>query len=226
MSRTLALLLLVSSVAACGDDSDVSPSPDLGTDAGARDAGTDLGLDGGPIDGGQCDVDGDGVESEACGGDDCDDEDATQSPGNVETCDLQDNDCDGDVDEGVAVTAYRDADGDGFGDASESMQVCALPTGYVNGDTDCDDSDAAVNPGNPEVCDTAGVDENCDGTVNEGCDCEAGTVRDCMLPGACAGATQTCVDGTFTSCSVVPTPEVCEGSVDEDCDGTVDEMCD
>ena len=58
----------------------------------------------------------------------------------------------------MSQTAYRDADGDGFGDASETMQVCSLPAGYSNDDTDCDDTASAVNPGNAELCDPAGVD--------------------------------------------------------------------
>ena len=112
---------------ACGDDSGSdSLSPDLGSDLGMFDAGSDLGGDGGPIDGGQCDIDDDGFESEACGGDDCNDEDPLLNPGNVEVCDMRDNDCDGDVDETVSQTVYLDADGDGFGDASESMQVWLL----------------------------------------------------------------------------------------------------
>lgn len=46
-----------------------------------------------------CDVDGDGHQSLACGGDDCDDGSALISPGSTELCDGLDNDCDRIIDE-------------------------------------------------------------------------------------------------------------------------------
>ncbi|MFH1467357.1 MAG: MopE-related protein [Pseudomonadota bacterium] len=108
------------------------------------------------------DDDGDGY-AEADG--DCDDVDATTYPGAVELCDGIDNDCDDDIDEGGS-TWYRDYDGDGYGDASTSTTACSMPTGYVADDTDCDDTDASVHPGATEVGD--GVDNDCDGMIDEG----------------------------------------------------------
>lgn len=63
-------------------------------------------------------------------------------------------------------TFYLDADGDGYGDPSVSQQGCVAPAGYVEDHTDCDDTDAGVNPGAEEVCD--GKDNNCSGTVDDG----------------------------------------------------------
>ncbi|MBN2561462.1 MAG: hypothetical protein JXQ75_11090, partial [Phycisphaerae bacterium] len=62
-------------------------------------------------------------------------------------------------------TWYADADGDGFGNADESIQACDRPAGYVSDNTDCDDTDATVNPGASEVAD--GKDNDCDGATDE-----------------------------------------------------------
>ncbi len=98
---------------------------------------------------------------------DCDDADASANPGESEVCDEVDNDCDGDVDEGVTSTFYADRDGDGYGDAATSVEACSAPTSlYVSDDTDCDDLDAASHPGASETCD--GADNDCDGDVDEG----------------------------------------------------------
>ena len=66
--------------------------------------------------------------------------------GNAEVCNGIDDDCDGQVDEGVQTTFYQDADGDGFGNPSITQQACSAPQGYVANNTDCNDSDAAINP--------------------------------------------------------------------------------
>ncbi|RKH49818.1 RCC1 domain-containing protein, partial [Corallococcus llansteffanensis] len=84
-----------------------------------------------------------------------------------EVCDAKDNDCDGQVDDGLASLAwYRDQDGDAYGLTSQAVQACMRPAGYVSNDGDCDDANAAINPGATEVCD--GKDNNCDGQIDEG----------------------------------------------------------
>ncbi len=96
---------------------------------------------------------------------DCDDSNPTVYPGAAETCNGVDDDCDGEVDEGVVITFYRDSDGDGFGDpAFPSAPTCDPEEGYVVDATDCDDTDTAVNPGAEEVCN--GIDDDCDGEVD------------------------------------------------------------
>lgn len=65
------------------------------------------------------------------------------------------------------TTYYRDADGDGYGDPAFPACFSTPTTGYVANGTDCNDSIAAVHPGAVEICN--GIDDNCDGVVDEGC---------------------------------------------------------
>jgi hypothetical protein len=98
---------------------------------------------------------------------DCNDGNPNIHPGAAEVCNGIDDDCDGQIDEGVKNTYYRDADGDGYGNASVSTEACSAPTGYVSDHTDCDDANAAVNPGATEVYN--GIDDDCDGQIDEDC---------------------------------------------------------
>ena len=67
------------------------------------------------------DNDGDGVTNET----DCDDNDAAIYPGAIEICDEKDNNCDGAIDEGLAVITYfLDADSDGYGNPSTVIESC------------------------------------------------------------------------------------------------------
>ena len=66
------------------------------------------------------------------------------------------------------ITYFADADGDGYGNASISLQACTKPQGYVTNQTDCDDNDSDIHPGGIEIC-SNNDDDNCNGTVNENC---------------------------------------------------------
>jgi len=163
--------------------------------------------------------------------DDCDDDEATVYPGAPEICDEKDNDCDGLIDEGATDTWYADADGDGYGDEDRTASACDAPSGYVGDDTDCDDSDATIYPGAPEICDEQ--DNDCDGLIDEGVtdtfyvdsDLDGFGDPDEIVE-ACEeteGAVDDDTDCDDDDDTVYPgAPEICDGQ-DNDCDGEIDE---
>lgn len=62
------------------------------------------------------------------------------------------------------VTVYVDEDGDGYG--GYGIVTCTPGDDDVARGGDCDDSDATRNPGASEICND--IDDNCNGTVDEG----------------------------------------------------------
>ena len=143
--------------------------------------GTDNNCDGAVDEGvmetffGDGDLDGFGnaeVTIEACeaptgfvpSGTDCDDSNADSYPSATEICDEEDNNCDGQIDEGIGTIFYVDADGDGFG--AEAIEACDLRIGLAAIDGDCDDSNSTIAPSAQEICDE--VDNDCDQQIDEG----------------------------------------------------------
>ena len=61
---------------------------------------------------------------------------------------------------------YPDTDGDGYGSDNNWVWAVNAPPGYISDNTDCDDNDAAVYPGATDIFD--GIDNNCDGQIDEG----------------------------------------------------------
>lgn len=172
------------------------------------------------------------------------------------SCDGQDNNCDGQVDEGgicgcapagtpcndgnactvgetedgacncgggvmaPAGTACDDGNPNTTNDVCNGAGVCSgtpCPDADADGFTtcggDCDDSDPDVHPGAIEVCN--GIDDNCDGGIDEGFDLGA--------PCGCGGVV-VCNGSGGSTCSV-STVEICGDGLDNDCDGEFDEGC-
>ena len=181
------------------------------------------------------DDDGDGFPDRACGGNDCDDTNPDVYPGAPEVCDGIDNDCDGVADGADAMALWHlDLDGDGYGDASsEPIEDCDAQPGRVPNGLDCDDGQATIRPGVSDLCD--GVDQDCDGTVDEdavrtafyadvdgdGFASGAGTPVFACIPvdgrservGDCDDGDGEAFPGAMERCN----------DADDDCDGEVDE---
>ncbi|WKZ64872.1 MAG: MopE-related protein [Flavobacteriales bacterium] len=125
---------------------------------------------------GMVDADGDGWWA----GSDCDDANAAINPSAQETCDGIDNDCDGTVDDNAGDAYYPDADGDGFGDNDAMVLSCTPVPGLITQGGDCNDNDADVNPLGLELCN--GLDDDCDGEVDEFNDSDGDGLEDCIDP--------------------------------------------
>ncbi len=87
------------------------------------------------------DADSDGLTDEV----DCDPNDPAAAD-NEEICDLIDNNCNGQIDEGLNRTWYADYDRDGYGNPEQSFARCIKQEGFVLNDDDCDDDDEDVGP--------------------------------------------------------------------------------
>ena len=128
--------------------------------------------------------------------DDCNDSDPNNYYGNNESCDGGDNDCDGNVDEGednqYCTTYYLDSDGDGYGDASYHMCLCAPDYGGnydTTNDDDCYDGNGNARPYQTTYFTSnrgdGSYDYNCDGSQSK----QYSTVASCSvtLPEVCGG---------------------------------------
>ncbi|MBM75251.1 MAG: hypothetical protein CMK59_07605 [Proteobacteria bacterium] len=97
--------------------------------------------------------------------DDCNDNNANVSTASTEICDDLDNDCDAEVDEGLLLSFYLDADADGYGNAEFPILLCESQAGFSDNNEDCDDSNPTISPQAEEICDY--IDNNCDSEIDE-----------------------------------------------------------
>ncbi len=162
----------------------------------------------------------------------------TETHGGVEACDLQDNDCDGDVDEGFVLDTDPDNCGScGFNcdDLYYNMEglcsggLCSpgpCKTNYYNADLNpangCEYYCLPVTPGS-ELCD--GEDNDCDGVADNGTLPGVGNSCGQTDVGECEYGTYVCLSGSLTCVDEVgPTAEYCDG-LDNNCAGGTDEGC-
>ena len=126
--------------------------------------------------------------------------------GASEICNGLDDDCDGAPDDGNP--------GGGIACATGVPGICATGvTNCTNGAIVCDQT---VLP-QAESCN--GIDDDCDGAVDDG-NPGGGAACNTGLLGVCAAGTVTCVGGQLQCLqNVQPSPEICGNAIDENCDG-------
>ncbi|MBK8258208.1 MAG: hypothetical protein IPK82_36765 [Polyangiaceae bacterium] len=124
----------------------------------------------------------------------------------TETCNAQDDDCDGTVDDGNP--------GGGVNCPTMVPGLCATGvTSCTNGNVVCNQTVFAT----AEICN--GLDENCNGQIDDG-NPGGGAACSTGLLGVCAAGTITCQSAQL-SCkqNVLASAEICGNAIDENCDG-------
>lgn len=152
-----------------------------------------------------------------------------------------DNDCDGLPDNTLdavcacAATTTRPcgqhAGLDGNGRCMAGSQTCVVATDHKT--SVWGTCAGSVGPAAADTC-APRNDDNCNGSLNEGCTCLEGSPQDCgpaAAVGICKKGSQTCTGGAWGACvgAVLPAARDCTSTLDNDCDGhpdnTIDTVC-
>ena len=165
-------------------------------------------------------------------GGDCEDDDPAISPNATEVCDAADvdEDCNGladDNDPGATgqTTWYLDLDGDGQGDSTGTITQCDGGLGLADNPDDCDDADATISQGAPELCD--GIVNDCGGALpgNE-IDLDGDSEVACTVDsGGWDGSPSVLTGGDCDDSDPARNTSATEiaNELDDDCDDMVDE---
>ncbi|HRI62327.1 MAG TPA: MopE-related protein, partial [Saprospiraceae bacterium] len=167
---------------------------------------------------------------------DCDDQNPDLHPGAPELCDGLDNDCNGIADDLPVFTYYADNDGDEYGSGALSLDTCLTqaPAGYTTNNLDCDDQNANLHPGAPELCD--GLDNDCNGIADDlpvftyyadsdgdGYGNNAAALDTCLNESP-AGYSTNNLDCNDSNAAINPDAQEIVDGLDNNCDGMVDDV--
>jgi hypothetical protein len=164
---------------------------------------------------------------------DCNDSNALVKPGATELCNLIDDNCNGQVNEGlVFVNYYLDTDLDGYGAGNATNSCTPVSENYVTNNLDCNNSNANIRPNATEICNS--IDDNCNNLIDDGLafvnyyiDTDgdgygAGTaLNSCSNPGVAYSTNNT--DCNNSNDAIRPNAfEGCNG-IDDNCNSNTDE---